>query len=261
MTQNVPMLKEKSEGQLNFTYGQTHVESQLAYSPIQNWMVVGNTWIDARGGNEYSNEVGVGYYHLNKDKNEIGLSRLNEIEVLGLYTSSHEKTHVYPPDGFPGFNPYYISYDQNFSADYKGYSLQVNTGKHFPRFGVQLAFSAKYTYLHYSDFYYLITEGPWDEYSKYKSSGGFETDSVYTLKDKNQQMLVLGFTFKIGKGWIKYMCQAGLHLNLAGNTMRNRTPPFYNPFIISNVLQMSFNAPGKKSSAHKSSNTIWLNEN
>ena len=239
MTQNVPMLKEKSEGQLNVTYGGTHVEGQFAYSPVKNWMVVGNSWIDYYLSHGYSNECGAGYYHLGKSG--------NELEVLGLYTSSRQQTHVNASRHNHGLNPIFISYPQDFKADYSGYSLQFNAGKHLASHGMQIAISAKYTFLHYTDFYYFITEGEWNENSKYYSDGGFETDSVYSLKNKNQHMLVMGFTFKLGKGRIKYMAQAALHMNLQGEIFRTHIPPFYNPLVISNVLQIGFNVPGKKS--------------
>jgi hypothetical protein len=243
MTQNVPMLKEKSEGQVNLTYGRTHIEGQGAYSPIKNWMVVGNTWREIHYGKGFSNEGGIGYYHLGQDG--------NELEVLGLFTYSQREAHIKYAHGNAWLNPVFISYPQDFKAAYTGYSLQLNTGRHLSRKGMQIALTIKYSFLRYTDFYYLITEGEKNEYSKYKSKGGFETDSVYTLENMNQHMFVGAFTFKVGGRRVKYMAQVGLHLNFANDIIKTNIPPFYSPIVFSNVLQISFNLPGKQSYAER----------
>jgi hypothetical protein len=73
-TVNVPMLSEKKEFNGTVAYGLNGLDVQAAYSPIQNWAVMGNfAHIRAESGAYeeksygYLGEVGVGYYIKNDD--------------------------------------------------------------------------------------------------------------------------------------------------------------------------------------------------
>lgn len=233
-SQNVPMMKDKSETQLGFTYGGTHVEGQAAYSPLRNFVVLENLWKDVRWSHGYANETGIGYYHVNKS----GF----ETEAIGLFTCSNQNTHA-PSRHSPGgmVNPYFIYNEQYFRSDYTGYSFQLDAGKFFMEKGMQLVFTLKYSYMHYTDFYYLNIGS-----QKEGMSGGYLTNHVYTLPHPDQQLLIVGMTYKIGGKWIKYILQGAIHMNLDGDTFRANIPPFYNPFIISNIVQFKFRTARKK---------------
>ncbi len=188
-TVNVPMLSEKKEFNGTVAYGLNGLDVQAAYSPIQNWAVMGNfahiraeSFAYEEKSYGYLGEVGVGYY-------------IKSDDIL--------RADVY---GGVGYTSTKASYDfktsRIFNRDYARFFLQPSVGVQWNYFESSLALRMNYVQPLKAVFFEpVITLRCGPEKFKIMTQFGFSMANkrVGYESPYSPLMYSLGFNFRFGK--------------------------------------------------------------
>jgi hypothetical protein len=218
-THNMPLHKERMEGNLMGAISWNHVEAQASFSPIKYVGLLGNFYGGFPNGQSVSTEYGIGGYY------PFGKNFL--VEVYGLRINTDiQRNHI----NIQKFlSEYADATVEALYSKYDGYSLQCDFGI-FPkkenttdRYLHSFGLGVKYSTINFSLFDYKRWEYKrWDTNSQ---SGGLAEH--VTLPQVNQRFLALSGTLRFGKGPINILFQYSHHLSLDGYPPSKVSPPYY----------------------------------
>jgi hypothetical protein len=229
-THNMPMLKERLEGNVMGSIGSNHVECQASVSPIKYVGLVGNWYSGFPLSLSRSSEYGLGGYY------PFAKKFLVEVYALSINTDiTRNKLQVHR-----FLSEYADATLEELYSRYKGYSVQCDFG-FFPEpkddlngFSNSISIGAKYSDVDYSYFEYRRSE-----YQRWETStqtGGLV--EVVHLPQHHQRFLALSGTFRTGFEPVRFMFQYSHHFSLDGYPSSDDTPPYYKPFWISIGIEL-----------------------
>lgn len=175
-TIHIPDVQDKGDFSAFGTIGSYHSELQLAYSPINNWIVQASTMLggDARyGGEKRSYEFGLGYqFKPNTD---------NTITLRGFFGNHRHNNRLFDPPSERCGNDF-EGYLQEF--DYKFNNWAFQTDYVFTKDAASLIFGSKLIRANYSHAYMIDLQGTSD-YNIFESRNNFHSYFISTSMGVN----------------------------------------------------------------------------